>query len=162
MWAPRLRTDAGLEPIAANREAVAVDLNLGRRATRRGSGRDGAGRSDSRQGEHQKNELLAHDSPPSRETGLPATGRPLSSLYPTPVALAQVQRETGRRRSSSCSSGFLARSEDRSSPAGSSPGRRGCAQGESSGASPQGFVHRADAPEMSPRHPGVVPDDGTS
>lgn len=99
--APRLRADAGLEPIAANREVTAVDLNLGRRATRRGSGRDGVGRSDSRQGEHQKNELLAHDSPPSRETGLPATSRPLSSPYPTPVALAQVQRETGRRRSSS-------------------------------------------------------------
>ena len=91
---PRLRTGAGLELVAANRKAIAVDLNLGRRTTRRGSGRDGAGRSDSRQGEHQKNELLAHDSPPSGKR-VPATGRPLSSPYPTPVAPAQVQRETG-------------------------------------------------------------------
>jgi len=100
--APPLRTGAGLELIAANRDVIAVDLNLRRRATRRGSGRDGVGRSDSRQGENQENELLAHDSPPSRETGLPATGRPLSSPYPTPVAFAPVQRETGRHRSSSC------------------------------------------------------------
>ena len=88
--APHLRTDAGLELIAANREAIAVDLNLRRRATRRGSGRDGAGRSDSRQGEHQENELLAHDGPPSRERVFRQPAGPVFSLSyscrPSPAA----------------------------------------------------------------------------